>query len=76
MLPPKRGKQNEVNLQQDASLLNIGVNKMLVLKHAEVKEKMQKKINKEDIGSKKYSCGFHNVLPLKRDGKESSQVQG
>ena len=68
MLPPKRGKQNEVNLQQDASLLNIGVNKMSVLKYAEVKEKMQKKIEKEDIGSKNYSCGFQNVLALKRDG--------
>ena len=38
MLPPKRGKQCEVHSQQDASLLNIGMNKMLVLKNARVKQ--------------------------------------
>ena len=69
MLPPKRGKKNEVNLQQHASLLNIGVNKMPVLESAQLKEKMQKQIDKEDIGSKNSSCEFHNVLALKRDGE-------
>ena len=66
--PPKGGKLNEVQLRQDASLLNIGVNKMLVLKHAEVKKKMQRLFYKEDIGPKTSSCGFHNVLALKKDG--------
>ena len=39
-LPPKRGKQNEVQLEHVASLLNIGMNKKLMLKHAEVKTQM------------------------------------
>jgi len=67
-LPPKRGKQNEVNLQQDASLLNIGVNKMLVLKHAEVKNKMQDLFDKANIGPKTSSYRFHDVLALNKDG--------
>lgn len=68
MLPPKIGKQNGVNLQQHESLLNISVNEMPVLESAKGKEKMQKKIEKEDIASKTSSCGFHNVLALKKDG--------
>ena len=56
--PPKRGKQNEMQLQHDASLLNIGVNKMPLLESAEVKEPKQKQIDKVDIGFKT-SCGFH-----------------
>ena len=66
--PPKLGKQNEVNTQHDASLLNIVGNKMLVLKHVEVKNKMQRLFDKEEIGPKTSSCGFHNALALKKDG--------
>ena len=40
-LPLKRGKQNEVNLQQDASLLNIDVNKMSMLENVDVKEQVK-----------------------------------
>lgn len=68
MLPPKIGKQNEVNSQQRASLLNTGVNKMSMLESTKDKNKMKRKITKEGIGSKTYSCGFHKVLALKRDG--------
>ena len=52
MFPPKRGKHCEGQSQQDASLLNIGVNKILVLKNAWVKNKMQNLIDKEEIGYK------------------------
>ena len=38
MLPRKRGKQCEIHLHQDASLLNIGMNKMPLLKNARVKK--------------------------------------
>jgi len=38
MLPSKRGKQHEVQLQQDASLLNIGMNKVSVLENAGIKK--------------------------------------
>ena len=68
MFPCKRGKQNEVNLQQDPSLLNIGVNKMPVLKNAEVKNQIQRLFEKGDIGPKTCSCGFHNVFSLNKDG--------
>jgi len=38
VLPPKRGKQHEVQLQQDDSLLNIGMNKFPVLENAGIKK--------------------------------------
>lgn len=63
---PKIGQQNEVQLQHNASLLSIGVNNMLVLMHVEVKNKMIGKFDKEKIGPKTYSFGFHNVFDLKR----------
>ena len=34
MFPSKRGKQSEANLQQHASVLNVGVNKMPMLESA------------------------------------------
>ena len=67
MFPPKRGKQYEGKLQQDASLLKIGMNKMPVLESVGVKNQIQKLFEKDDIGSKT-SCGFHNVLSLNKDG--------
>lgn len=68
MFPPKIGKQYEVNLQQHASLLNNGVNKIRVLESAEVKGKMKTKFDKEEICFKSFSYGFHYILSLKRDG--------
>lgn len=65
ILAPKREKQYEVHLQQNASLLSIGMNKMSVLKNAKIKKK--KLFYKEDIGSKISSCGFHNVLASRTD---------
>lgn len=38
MLHSKRGKQHEVQLQQDASLLNISMNKMPVLENERIKK--------------------------------------
>jgi len=38
VLPPERGKQHEVHLQLDASLLNIGLNNMSVLENEGIKK--------------------------------------
>ena len=67
MFPPKIIKQNEVNFQQDASLLNIGVKNMPMLENARIKKKMKNLFDKEEIGSKTSSCGFHNVLASNMD---------
>lgn len=40
-LPPKRGIQHEIQLQQDFPLPNIGMYKMLVMESAEIKKKIQ-----------------------------------
>lgn len=66
MLPPKRGKQHEVHLQHNASLFNIGMNKMSVLNNAKIKKKNL--FDKGEIGSKIPSYGFHNVLALRKNG--------
>ena len=66
-LPPKRGEQENVKLQQHASLLSSDVNKMPVQVSAKVKEKVPKQFDKEDIGFKVSSCEFHNALSLKWD---------
>ena len=63
MFPPKRGKQYEVKLQQNASLLNISMNKMPVVKNLGVKKHMQKLFDKEDIGSKISTVGFIMFWP-------------
>ena len=58
MLPPKRGKQDEVNFQQHASLLNNGVKKMRVLESAEVKEQVKRKLKKRKMVPKFLLVGF------------------
>lgn len=64
----KEEKKHEVHLQQDASLLNIGMNKMLVLENAGIKKQMQELLEKGNIISNTSSCGSSNVLDLKKDG--------
>ena len=43
------------------------MNKIPVVKDAKIKEQVPKQIDKEGIGFKIYSCGFHKVFSLKWD---------
>jgi hypothetical protein len=40
-LPPKRGIQHEIQLQQDCPLTNIGMYRMSVMENVEIKKQIQ-----------------------------------
>jgi hypothetical protein len=45
-LPPKRGIQHEIQLQQDCPLPNIGMYRMSVMENAEIKKQIQELLDK------------------------------
>jgi hypothetical protein len=67
-LPPKRGIQHEIQLQQDCPLPNIGMYRMSVMENSEIKNKNQELLNKEVIVPSSSPCGYPIVLVPKKDG--------
>jgi hypothetical protein len=67
-LPPKRGIQHEIQLQQDCPLPNIGMYKMLVMENAEIKKQIQELLDKGVIAPSTSPCGYPIVLVPKKDG--------
>jgi hypothetical protein len=67
-LPPKRGVQHEIQLQQDSPLPNIGMYRMLVMENAEIKKQIQELLDKGVIVPSSSPCGSPIVLVIKKDG--------
>jgi hypothetical protein len=67
-LPPKRGIQHEIQLQQDCPLPNIGMYRMSVMENAEIKKQIQELLDKEVIVPSSSPCGSPIVLVPKKDG--------
>jgi hypothetical protein len=67
-LPPKRGIQHEIQLQQDCPLPNIGMYRMSVMENAEIKKQIQELLDKGVIVPSTSPCGSPIVLVLKKDG--------
>ena len=66
-LPPKRGIQHEIQLQQDCPLPNIGMYKMSVMESIEIKNQIQELLNKGIIRPSSSPCGSPIVLVPKKD---------
>ena len=66
-LPPKRGIQHEIQLQQDVPLLNIGMYHMLIMESIEIKKQIQELLNKGIIRPSTLPCGSPVVLVPKKD---------
>jgi hypothetical protein len=67
-LPPKRGIQHEIQLQQDCPLPNIGMYRMSVMDNAEIKKQIQELLDKGVIVPSSSPCGSPIVLVPKKDG--------
>jgi hypothetical protein len=67
-LPPKRGIQDEIQLQQDCPLPNIGMYRMSVMENAEIKKQIQELLDKGVIVPSSSLCGSPIVLVQKKDG--------
>jgi len=67
-LPPKRGIQHEIQLQQDVPLPNIGMYRMSIMESMEIKNQIQKLLNKGIIHPSTSLCGSPIVLVPKKDG--------
>jgi hypothetical protein len=67
-LPPKRGIQHEIQLQQDSPLPNIGMYRMSVMENAEIKKQIQELLDKGVIVPSSSPCGSPIVLVPKKDG--------
>jgi hypothetical protein len=67
-LPPKRGVQHEIQLQQDSPLPNIGMYRMSVMENAEIKKQIQELLDKGVIVPSSSPCGSPIVLVPKKDG--------
>jgi hypothetical protein len=67
-LPPKRGIQHEIQLQQDCPLPNIGMYRMSVMENAEIKKQIQELLDKGVIVPSTSPCGSPIVLMPKKDG--------
>jgi hypothetical protein len=67
-LPPKRGIQHEIQLQQDCPLLNFGMYRMSVMENAEIKKQIQELLDKGVIVPSSSPCGSPIVLVPKKDG--------
>jgi hypothetical protein len=61
-LPPKRGIQYEIQLQQDCPLPNIGMYRMSVMENAEIKKQIQELLDKGVIVPSSSPCGSPIVL--------------
>jgi hypothetical protein len=68
-LPPKRGIQHEIQLQQDCPLPNIGMYRMPVMENAKIKKQIQELLDKGVIVPSSSPCGSPIVLVPKKDGK-------
>jgi hypothetical protein len=67
-LPPKRGIQHEIQLQQDCPLPNIGMYRMSVMENDEIKKQIQELLDKGVIVPSSSPCGSPIVLVPKKDG--------
>jgi hypothetical protein len=67
-LPPKRGIQHEIQLQQDCPLPNIGMNRMSIMENADIKKQIQELLDKGVIVPSSSPCGSPIVLVPKKDG--------
>jgi hypothetical protein len=67
-LPPKRGIQHAIQLQQDCPLPNIGMYRMSVMENAEIKKQIQELLEKGVIVPSSLPCGSPIVLVPKKDG--------
>jgi hypothetical protein len=67
-LPPKRGVQHEIQLQQDSPLPNIGMYRMSVMENAKIKKQIQEFLDKGVIVPSSSPCGSPIVLVPKKDG--------
>ena len=67
-LPPKRGIQHDIQLQEDCPLPNIGMYKMSVMKNAEIKIQIQDFLDKGMIKPSTSPCGSPIVLVPKKYG--------
>jgi hypothetical protein len=67
-LPPKRGIQHEIQLQQDCPLPNIGMCSMPVMENDKIKKQIQDFLDKGVIMPSTSPCGSPNVLVPKKDG--------
>jgi hypothetical protein len=56
VLPPKRGIQHEIQLQQDCPLPKIGMYRMLVMENAEIKKQIQEFLDKGVIAPSSSPC--------------------
>jgi hypothetical protein len=61
-LPPKRGVQHEIQLQQDSPLPNIGMYRMSVMENAEIKKQIQELLDKGVIVPSSSPCGSPIVI--------------
>jgi hypothetical protein len=66
-LPPKRGIQHEIQLQQDCPLPNIGMYRMSVMENAEIKKQIQELLDKGVIVPSTSPCGSPIMLVPKKD---------
>jgi hypothetical protein len=67
-LPPKRGIQHEIPLQQDSPLPNIGMYRMSIMENYEIKKQIQEFLDKGVIVPSSLPCGSPIVLVPKKDG--------
>jgi hypothetical protein len=67
-LPPKRGIQHEIQLQQDCPLPNIGMYRMSVMENDEIKKQIQEFLDKGVIVPSSLPCGSPIVLVPKKYG--------
>jgi hypothetical protein len=67
-LPPKRGIQHEIQLQQDCPLPNIGMYRMSFMENTEIKKQIQELLDKGVIVPSSSPCGSPIVLVPKKDG--------
>lgn len=67
-LPPKRGIQHEIQLQQDCPLPNIGMYRKSVMENPKIKRQIQELFDKGVIRPSTPSCGSPIVLVPKKDG--------
>ena len=67
-LPPKRGIQHEIQLQQDFPLPNIGMYRMSVMENDEIKKQIQELLDKGVIVPSSSPCGSPIVLVPNKDG--------
>jgi hypothetical protein len=67
-LPPRRGIQHEIQLQQDCPVPNIGMYRMSVMENAEIKKQIQEFLDKGVIMPSTSPCGSPIVFVPKQDG--------